>query len=98
MWMRGENGTAVEIEPEEVARVLKAYATHKECGGEAPSAETVEPVTKRSTGLYLSAGALRALRTIAANQGMRPHRAIDDALRAEFKRHGLNFDALNAIA
>jgi hypothetical protein len=60
-------------------------------------AETVEAkVEKRSTSLYLSGGAMRALRTIAAQEGVRPHRVIDDALRAHFKLKGLDFDDLNA--
>jgi hypothetical protein len=53
---------------------------------------------KRSTSLYLSDPAKRALRVIAADRGVRVHRVVDDALRAEFARHGLDFDSLNGSA
>lgn len=93
------------VEPESVNEtVTAASATIR---AETPKGATVkvaaaqpveepEKVKKKSTSLYLSGAASRALHTIAAQQGVRPHRVIDDALRAEFKRHGLDFDALNA--
>lgn len=62
----------------------------------APDAQPEAKAEKRSTSLYLSGGAMRALRMIAASEGVRPHRVIDDALRAHFKRKGYDFDALNA--
>lgn len=98
MRIRIEDGGSVEVGPEEIARVLKTYADHKARTAVEPEPETAEPVTKRSTSLYLSGGAMRALRTIAANQGVRPHRVLDDALRSEFRRHGFDFDQLNATA
>ncbi len=93
MQIRSDAGEAVTVEPEEITRVIRAFATHKARAAAEPEGVTTEPAVKCSTSLYLSGGAMRALRTIAANQGVRPHRVLDDALRAEFRRHGLDFDA-----
>jgi hypothetical protein len=79
--------------PEVVSRTPKG-ATMKVAAPQ--PVEEPAKAKKRSTSLYLSGAASRALNTLAAQQGVRPHRVIDDALRAEFKRHGLDFDALNA--
>jgi len=63
----------------------------------APVAVEKSPQAKRtSTSLYLTPAAHRAIRMHAAEQGVRPHRIYDDALRAYFKDHGLeDFDKLN---
>ncbi|MHC2021443.1 hypothetical protein [Methylobacterium sp. CM6247] len=60
------------------------------------SPKPVAKVEKRSTSLYLTPAALMELNILAARQGVRPHRLIDDGLRYIFKKHGLDFDALNA--
>ena len=58
--------------------------------------ETGKIVTKTSTSLYLSGAAHRELRKMAAEAGVRPHRIVDEALRAYFKKRNLDFDKLNA--
>jgi hypothetical protein len=35
------------------------------------------------------------LNRLAADKGVRPHRIVDDALRAYFAQHDLDFDKLN---
>ena len=55
-------------------------------------------VEKRSTSLYLSGAASRAIKTLAASRGVRPHRVIDDALAeylAKPENGGHDFEALN---
>ena len=79
---------AVALQPHKAAASRRAKP--------APNVPPEAKAEKRSTSLYLSGGAMRALRMIAASEGVRPHRVIDDALRAHFKRKGYDFDALNA--
>ena len=70
----------------------------------APRASASQPVAevkveKRSTSLYLSGAASRAIKTLAASRGVRPHRVIDEALAeylAKAENGGLDFHALNA--
>jgi len=66
-------------------------------GDPVPAVSEKPPQVKRSsTSLYLTPAAHRAIRMHAAEQGVRPHRVYDDALRAYFKAHGLeDFDKLN---
>lgn len=81
-------------------------ASDLEGAGSAP-AETPEPgetpskVAKRSTSLYLSGAASRAIKTLAAGRGVRPHRIFEEALAeylAKEENGGLDFHALNAKA
>lgn len=88
-------------EPDTAPAAVEAEPAPREVKVRPKAVKAAKPVEvgkaeKRSTSLYLSGGAMRALRTLAAQQGVRPHRVVDDALRAHFKRHGLDFDALNA--
>lgn len=91
--------TPAPIETEAVAEVEEVRRAEPTPAPIPKRGKAVEPpskVEKRSTSLYLSGGAMRALKTLAAKEGVRPHRVIDDALRAHFKRKGLDFDELNA--
>lgn len=71
-----------------------------------PSTTTAEPlvgtkVEKRSTSLYLSGAASRAIKKLAAEHGIRPHRVFEEALAeylAKEENGGLDFHMLNAKA
>lgn len=63
------------------------------------AAAAASKVEKRSTSLYLSGAASRAIKGLAASRGVRPHRIIDDALAeylAKPENGGHDFYALNA--
>ncbi|TGD91908.1 hypothetical protein [Methylobacterium nonmethylotrophicum] len=84
-----------DVEPPRRARPLTTKRGAKAKPKAKPPASGVE---KKSSSIYLTDAARRALNTLAAQQGVRPHRVIDDALRIYFARHKLDFDALNGGA
>ena len=93
---RGDKAIEPQADEAVASQLHKAATASSRRAKPAPNAQPEAKAEKRSTSLYLSGGAMRALRMIAASEGVRPHRVIDDALRAHFKRKGYDFDALNA--
>ncbi|MBN6824116.1 MAG: hypothetical protein MIN69_22160 [Methylorubrum extorquens] len=66
---------------------------------DAPIAVPAAKVEKRSTSLYLSGAASRAIKGLAVSRGVRPHRIVDEALAeylAKPENGGLDFHGLNA--
>lgn len=94
--LQADKATDLQADEVEALQPHVSLRPMKRAAKSAPKVEGDVKAEKRSTSLYLSKGALRALRMIAANEGVRPHRVIDDALRAHFKRRGYDFDTLNS--
>ena len=81
------------LEPHE-AKSESSLAMPTLGGTPEPSPEPAK-AAKKSTSLYLTEDARRALNRLAADKGVRPHRIVDEALRAYFAQHDLDFDKLN---